>query len=260
MLRKNKATGKIWGIGAVSIMVGLLILLLMLPCLLYAQDESGDNSNLNPTVKDKGFWDLLKAGGFVGWLIVLLSVVSLALIIQDFTTITRDKLCPPELVAELEALVDEGQYEEALAVCSGNPNFFTNIIGNALAKASEGYEAMVGSMEEAGEVETNKLNMKIGYLSLLGSIAPMMGLLGTVTGMIGAFTVIEKEVSPSPATLAKGVYEALVTTCEGLFVAIPVLAAFFVIKNKGGQLIIEIGIICGEFIGKFKNLQPAEKT
>jgi hypothetical protein len=81
MLRKSKATGKIWGIGAVSIMVGLLILLLMLPCLLYAQDESGDNSNLNPTVKDKGFWDLLKAGGFVGWLIVLLSVVSLALII-----------------------------------------------------------------------------------------------------------------------------------------------------------------------------------
>lgn len=225
--------------------------------LLYAQDDEGETKKSEGG--GTGFWDLIKAGGFVGAIIILVSFVGVGLIIEHIVNIKREKLCPPELVAELEALVDEGQYEDAIALCSANPNFFCNIIGASLTKVDQGYEEMVKAMEEAGEENANKLNIHISYLSLLGSLAPMLGLLGTVTGMISAFGVIKTMQSPPPSMLAKGVEEALVTTAEGLFVALPVLTAFFFFKNKTTQLIIEIGMICGEFVDKFKNIQAANK-
>jgi len=249
----NRKTGMI-------LMLVLLIGLLLVPLAIYAQD--GGDAESGETAKPSGssFWELMKAGGSVGWFIVFCSFVSLALTIENFVNIKKDKFAPPEIVAELEALVEEGQYEDAVALCSANPNFFCNVVGPALAKVELGYDEMSKAMGEAGEEQATKVNMKISYLSLLGSVAPMLGLLGTVTGMITAFGVIKTMQSPPPSMLAKGVEEALVTTAQGLFVAIPTLTVFFVIKNKTTQLIIEMGMICGEFIDKFKNTQVSEKA
>lgn len=226
---------------------GIIIMVLIfvaMPLLVFAEDDE--------LAGDKSLWDLVKAGGIVGFVIIILSVVTMALTIEHSVNIKRDKLCPPDVVAELESLVEEGQYEEAMNLCSVNPNFFCNIIGASLSKVNEGYDEMVKIMEETGEEEANKLNQKISYISLIGNVAPMMGLLGTVMGMINAFTIIEQAGSPSPRDLAKGIYEALVTTCMGLIVAIPALSIFFFFKNKVTQFIIEIGMICGEFLEKFK--------
>ena len=240
--------------------IGLIILvavLLVLPALAYATGTGGEAPA--PTEGgEKTLWDMLKAGGTVGWLIMILSVVGLGLAIEHTVNIRNVKLCPPELVAELEGMVEEGQYEEALSLCQANPTLFSNIIGAALSKVSGGYDEMVKAMEEAGEEEAIKLNQKISYMNLIGLMAPMLGLLGTVTGMIRAFTVIEQLKSPSPALLAKGVYEALVTTCMGLVVAIPALGAYFFFKNKVTKMIVEVGILCGEFIDKFKPQQQSE--
>ncbi len=229
----------------IILLIGLtMVLSLGLPDLLYAQDGG--------TGESKSLWDLIGAGGLVGWVIIICSVIALGLTIEHLINLKRDKLCPPDVVAELEALVDEGQYDDALALAQANPNFFTNIIGAALVKANEGYEEMTKAMEEAGEEESLKLQQKISYLNLIGMVTPMLGLLGTVLGMIGAFSVIEQLKSPSPAMLAKGIYEALVTTCMGLIVAIPALSVYFFFKNKITRFVIETGILCGEFIVRFK--------
>ncbi|MBI4833261.1 MAG: MotA/TolQ/ExbB proton channel family protein [Planctomycetes bacterium] len=239
-------------------LVGIILVLLFMPIIALAQDEGEGDGEKKQAEGDGGFMGLIKAGGAVGHFIIFLSFVSLALVIEHFVNIKRDKFCPPEIVAEMEALVDEGQYEDAIALCSANPCFFTNVVGAALAKVEGGFGEMEKAMGEAGENEANKVNQHISYLSLLGSIAPMLGLTGTVTGMISAFGVIKTMQSPPPSMLAKGVEEALVTTAEGLFVAMPVLASYFFFKNKVTALLIEMGMICGEFLDKFKGMEPAK--
>jgi biopolymer transport protein ExbB len=236
---------------AVIVAVTTIIAIFGVCYLAYGQDSVTDAQPTGQT-KKKTFWDLLKAGATVGWGIILTSVIGVALAIEHFVNIRRDKLAPPDTVGELEALIDEGQYDEALSLCESERTFLTNCMGAALAKVNDGPEAMKNALETVGEEEAFKLNQKISYLSLIGNVAPMLGLLGTVTGMIGAFTIIEQVAAPSPALLARGVYEALVTTCQGLVVSIPILSVYFYFKNKVTRLIIEMGIISGELLGRVK--------
>ncbi|MBI5779936.1 MAG: MotA/TolQ/ExbB proton channel family protein [Planctomycetes bacterium] len=239
--------------GQAAIIVTILLVTLFISAVgfnyIYAQDGGDKKAG-----GESGFMELVKAGSWVGHFIILCSIAGMGFVIEHIVNIKRDKLCPPDVVAELEALVEEGRYEEAVTLCSANPNFFCNIVGAALSKVNEGYDSMVEAMGTAGEEEAAKLNMKISYISLIGNIAPMLGLTGTVTGMIAAFGIIKKTTSPSPAMLAQGVEEALVTTAEGLFVSMPLMTAFFLFKNKVTMYIIEIGIMAGEFVDKFKNL------
>lgn len=209
--------------------------------------------------KEKTLWDLLLAGGFVGWLIMGLSVAGLALIIEHVLSIRRETLCPPGLVKDLKNLLQEDNVEAALTLCKADKGFLGAVMGAALEKAAGGPEEMKAAMAEVGEEEAFKLNMKISYLSLIGNVAPMLGLLGTVTGMIKSFGTIEREANPTPALLAKGVYEALVTTAQGLFVAIPILAVYFFYKNRVTKLVIEIGIVAGALLERFKAPHPKRK-
>jgi biopolymer transport protein ExbB len=207
----------------------------------------------------KSLWQLLQAGGAVGWLIVLCSFVGVALIIEHFVNIKREKLCPPEIVGELEVLMEEKQYEDALTICEANSAFFPFVMASALAKAEDGVEAMKKAASDAGEEAAFKLFQKIGWLNLLGQVAPMLGLLGTVTGMIGAFQIIAATANPTPAQLATGVYEALVTTCEGLIVAIPVLCFYFFFKNRVTALVLELSMLANELL-ETKIKEEPQKT
>jgi biopolymer transport protein ExbB len=101
---------------------------------------------------------------------------------------------------------------------------------------------MIGSLELAAAEETFRLQSKISYLSLLGNIAPLLGLLGTVTGMISSFQVIETLKAPTPKDLAGGVYESLVNTTMGLFIAIVFLVLYFIFKNKVTKLCLALNV------------------
>lgn len=222
-----------------------LLLLLAVGTLAWAAEAK-------PLPKEKTLWDLLLAGGLVGWLIMGLSVAGLALIIEHVLSIRRESLCPPGLVKDLRNLLSKDDVDGALALCKADKGFLANVVGAALEKVAGGPDEMKNAMAEVGEEEAFKLNMKISYLSLIGNVAPMLGLLGTVTGMIKSFGEIERNPNPTPADLAKGVYEALVTTAQGLFVAIPILAVYFYYKNRVTKLIIEIGIVAGALLERFK--------
>ena len=110
----------------------------------------------------------------------------------------------------------------------------------ALGRAAGGYDGAIKGMEETATVESFRLNAKISYLSLVGNIGPLLGLLGTVTGMITSFQKIEQIKAPTPGDLAHGVYESLVNTTIGLFIAIIFLTAYFVMKNKVSDLTLRI--------------------
>ena len=196
---------------------------------------------------------IIMGGGVIGWAIILLSIVSLALAIEHFVTIRRDKLVPPELIDEVEALFEEEEYQEALELCESEPNFLTNILSAGLPKINAGFEAMEKAMDEVAEEEAIKLHQKVGWLSLIGNIAPMMGLFGTVYGMIGAFNEITRlGQAVQPQDLSKGISTALITTLFGLFVAMPSLFFFFVFRNKVIKVSLEITAIADDLVERFR--------
>ena len=201
----------------------------------------------------KSLGDIIVGGGIIGWVIILLSIISLALAIEHFVTIRRDKLVAPELIDEIEALFEEEEYQEALELCENEPNFLTNILSAGLPKINAGFEAMEKAMDEVAEEETIKLHQKIGWLSLIGNIAPMMGLFGTVLGMIGAFNEITRlGANVTPKDLSAGISTALITTLFGLFVAMPSLFFFFLFRNKVIKVSLEITAIAADLVERFR--------
>lgn len=202
---------------------------------------------------NKSLGDIIVGGGIIGWVIILLSIISLALAIEHFVTIRRDKLVPPELIDEIEALFEEEEYQEALELCENEPNFLTNVLSAGLPKINAGFDAMEKAMDEVAEEETIKLHQKIGWLSLIGNIAPMMGLFGTVLGMIGAFNEITRlGANVTPKDLSAGISTALITTLFGLFVAMPALFFFFLFRNKVIKVSLEITAIAADLVERFR--------
>jgi biopolymer transport protein ExbB len=207
-----------------------------------ALQEAGGHGNT------KSWLELFETTGPVGYLMVACSVAGTTLVIEHMVSLRREKLAPAELAGELEALINEEEYDQAITICDENPGYMANIIGSALRMRDAGYQEMIAGLEAAANEETFKLNTKISYLSLIGNVAPLLGLLGTVTGMISSFQVIETLKAPTPGDLAKGVYESLVNTTMGLFIAILFLTIYFFFKNKVSKMCLSINLQCVDML------------
>ena len=209
-----------------------------------AEDAPGSSLSVGKLIADSGPF---------GWAIILLSVVALALVIENYVSLKRDKLAPPELIDEIQALFDEDQFQEAMELCENEPSFLTRVAGAGIAKIGHSFEVIEKSIEEMGDEEAVKLHQKIGWLSLISNVAPMMGLLGTVSGMVLAFNTIEASGGQAnPAELAGGISQALLTTLFGLMVAIPVTACFAYMRNNLIRSVIEVGAIVEDLFERFR--------
>ena len=221
---------------------------LVLATSLFAQ---GEGEEAQPSFLAEVF-DYDKAGP-IGYLIMLMSVVAVALIIENFMTIKREKLSPPDLLDELEALFDGENFQDAVELCEQEKNYLTNVVGAGLSKLGHSFETMQTSLREMQTEESVKLFQKIGWLSLISAIAPMMGLVGTVTGMFVTFGKIASSGgNVSPSVLAGGIKMALITTMLGLSVAIPVGIAFFTLRNRVIRTSTEINAITEDLFERFR--------
>ncbi len=191
--------------------------------------------------------------GLVGYIIVVMSVVSLALVIENFVSIKREKLAPPELIDELGALFDEENFQEAVELCENEKFYLTRCVGAGLSKLGHPFETMQATIREMETEESTKLFQKVGWLSLMSATAPMMGLFGTVTGMFVTFgTIASAGGSVSPAVLAKGIKMALITTIFGLTVAMPVGVFFFILRNRVVRMSTEVNAIAEDLFERFR--------
>ena len=201
----------------------------------------------------KSMFDYVVASGFVGWVIVAVSVLALAMAIEDYVALKRAKLAPPELVDELQALFDENQFQEAMELCENEPTFLTKVCGAGIAKIGHPFDVIQGALSEMGDEESVRLNQKIGWLAVNAALAPMLGLLGTVQGMILAFHQIAASGGQAtPADLAGSISIALLTTLFGLMVAIPVLACMAYLRNRMVRSILEVGAIVSDLFERFR--------
>ncbi len=186
-------------------------------------------------------------GVLVVGLILILSVVATYYIIEHAITITHGKLMPEHVLSDLEQHISRGEIIQAIDICHRKENYSlaTEVILSGLERfqSSEfGFAEYRSAVEEAGEDHTGKLYRKTEILNVIGSISPMLGLTGTVLGMIEAFnTIASRDGMARPEELAGGIGQALITTLLGLVVAIPTMVAFSFFRNKIDSLVAEAG-------------------
>ncbi|HBF23537.1 MAG TPA: hypothetical protein DDW23_06975 [Planctomycetes bacterium] len=200
-----------------------------------------------------GIGDAINNAGVIGYLIIAMSIVAGTLIAEHFITIKREKLAPPETIDEVDELIREGNIQEALDLCEEEANFFTNIVAAGLRKVGTPFAAIEKAIEEMEDEEAVKLHQKIGWLSLIAGIGPMMGLFGTVTGMVGAFaTIADAKGGVEPSDFAGDISMALMTTVLGLTVAIPTTAFYAFFRNKVTMVSLEVGAIVEDMFERFR--------
>lgn len=195
---------------------------------------------------------LIEAGGTIGWIIMFLSVALIALIIEHLLKIRRSTLMPVQLAEEVHRLISQGNFKQAEQQCKLQPSFLSYVLGSGLAESALGYAAIEKAMEDASQQQAARLYRKLEYFTVIGTIAPMLGLLGTVWGMILAFMEFEVKANPQVSELAPGIYRALVTTLQGLCVAIPALAAYAVLRNRVDELVAETTLMAEHVFSNFK--------
>jgi len=224
----------------------LVLLILIIPAVLFAATNVTEEVGVVP--KLSLFERVFKQGGVFMYLILLLSIGMVYLIVDSFLVIRVKKLMPPEVVAKLKETMHGNSIEEAEKVCEENSCALTRIVGAGLRVMKRGKVAMEEALGEHGAREVSSLRTRVSYLNTIATIAPMLGLLGTVSGMIRAFGTIGMVGMGKASLLADAISEALLTTAGGLIVAIPAMAIFFFLRDRVNSIMVTVEDTVGELI------------
>lgn len=218
---------------------------------------SGDAA-VQPSAQTRSLLDLIKAGGIVGYVIILLSLAAGTLVVDSFLRVRTDKLLPPSLVTQLEQLTRQGKFNDILMLTRGNDSMLGRVVAGGISRGEMGLPAIREALQEHGARELTRLHQRIGYINLAAASAPMLGLLGTVTGMISSFNVLGMAKGAArPDELAVGISEALVTTCMGLVVALPLMFLHNHLRDRVTRIGQETAGLCERLL---RNMAVALET
>lgn len=196
--------------------------------------------------------EYIAQGGWIGMIIIVLSFVAVVMIVAQAVRVRRQALAPPEAIETLDRHLRQGGVDAAIAFCedSENDSFLTRVMGSALIRCSRspfGFLELKAALEDVGQLQVARLYRLTDGINLIASIAPMLGLLGTVVGMVGAFDAIQAADGPvRPDALAGSISQALITTVLGLIVAIPCTAAYTYLRTRIDTLVDEVGDVIEE--------------
>lgn len=215
----------------------------------------GGTPDAAPPRKRALWWILESLGWFYSTVFLSLSFTLVALFVMNLLCARRENVVPVALVEGFEAHLNEKRYQEAYEMAKSDESFLGQVLSAGLAKLSAGYDQAIEAMQEVGEDENMKLEHRLSYMGLIGSISPMIGLLGTVHGMISAFSKIAvRGAAVQPQELADGISTALFTTLVGLMIAIPAIAAYNILRNRVQRLVLEVGILSEGLMGRFSTV------
>lgn len=182
---------------------------------------------------------VIKGGPFM-YPILLCSVLSLAIFLERLWVLRRKMIIPKDFISQVEELVGRDKVEDAVFLCHGSSSTIARIFLAGLKNTGRGMWLIKESIEEKGRREGILLERNIGALLTIANLSPLLGLLGTVSGMIKSFNTISTYNVSSTAPLAGGIAEALITTATGLLVAIPTLVVYRFLVDKAQMLIFQM--------------------
>lgn len=203
------------------------------------------------------FWIVLTGSGALGF-ILWMSLFSaggayIYLVVQLSILIRPSKIMPQPLIDSVEASMKEGDVVKALQFCDDDPTPMASILSAGFSHVEGGFEVVEEAVATASDLEVERLNQRLSWLSVVGNIAPQLGLLGTVQGMILAFGSLASG-SPDVGLLSMNISQALWTTAGGLTVAIPSVITFYAFRNKSNRIILRMEALTMELIKDLRNV------
>lgn len=184
--------------------------------------------------------EFLRQGGPVMWPLSFCSIVAVAIIVERLINLRPAKVLPEDEIEHLGSLIDGGLLEQAEDYCERRPGPLTNIVGAALEVRMEPPEGIRQVVVDQGRQEVPRLQKYLGVLGTIASVTPLLGLLGTVLGMIEVFQIVSSQGVGQADSLAGGISQAMITTAAGLTIAIPTLVAYNAFSDRVNALILEM--------------------
>ena len=189
-------------------------------------------------------WDVIQRGGPIRYLIILCSVLAVAVVLERLYNLYRAKINTKEFMTDVATRLKRNKIMEAIDMCNSTPGPIAQIMKAGILKHDRPRSEIREAIEDAGVHEVPRLEKNLGVLATIAHISPLLGLLGTVTGMVRAFQVIQEKATSlypvNPGDLAGGIWEALITTVAGLSVAIPTFVAYNYLVSRVDGFVLDM--------------------
>ena len=200
-----------------------------------------------------------KAGPLI-WPLALCSLVAATIIIERMIALRRSRILPREIIEVVESVRPARDLSVAIEVCRRNPGVLSNIMRTGLEQAEQPWEVMRDAVLDVGRLETTLLERHLVWLQTIAQAAPLLGLLGTVLGMIKVFAAISLSGLGDPKALSEGISEAMITTAVGLGIGIPTLIAYNLLAAKSEGLITSIEAYASRLVARLRERVPGEEA
>lgn len=209
-----------------------------------------------------GFFHVIGSSGPLGvilWLVLFGAAGGYVYFAVDCgITIKTEKILPQSLIDNVTAAMAEGDVLKALQNCENDPGPLANVLTAGFSHVEEGFEVIQEAVATAADLETEKLMQKITWLSVTANLAPMLGLLGTVQGMIAAFSTLARG-APDVGVLAQNIGQALYTTAGGLTIAVPAVTTYYIFRNACNKIVLRMEALTMEMIKDLRNVEVVEE-
>ena len=203
-------------------------------------------------------WELVRAGGPFMAPIILCSIAAVGILLERLWTLQRKRVLPEELIKKLSSFAESGQVSPKFIEALEKNSPLGRVLAAALANRDRGREIMMERVQDTGRHVVHELERFLNTLGTIASISPLLGLLGTVTGIIRAFNAVMLGGMGDPRMLAGGISEALITTAGGLAVAIPSFIAYRYLRGKVERIVIDMEKIAVKFADSLGATPQAE--
>lgn len=213
----------------------------------------GQDTEEGGAITGKGLFGMFQRGGILMWPILLCSIVALAFILERTIGLRASAVFPGKVLLDVKSLVGEGKIDEAVDACDKSRSPFGRLLHACLSRSdASGYE-MESALEEAGSRVLYDMRSNARPLGIIADVSPLLGLMGTVLGMIKAFEVVAKTGALGRAELlAQGIAEALLTTAFGLAVAVPAMIFYHFFRGKADGLLREMEDACIDIVNDLR--------
>jgi len=215
--------------------------------------------------EEMSFWNVIKHSGWFGMLIWIMligcSIASVALTVDSFINIREKKIAPQELVEAVRAAMSQGDLMKAVQQCEERPGPLSHVLSAGFSNVKEGYEVIQDSVSVAADLESEKMLQRVTYLSVISNTTPMLGLIGTVQGMIYAFFNLGTQAAGAAqqAMLAVNISHGLWATAVGLGTAVPATIFYYFFKNKAMRIILGMEALTLDLIKSLRNVEVVEE-
>lgn len=213
------------------------------------------------SVENMNFWTIITRAGWFGvviWIgLIVASMISVALIVDSYLTIRESKISPPALVQQVREAMEQGDIMKAVQQCDATPTPLSRILRAGFSNVEEGFEVVQDAVGVAADMESERLLQRVTYLSVISNTTPMLGLIGTVQGMIFAFFTLgtKQAGAAQQAMLAINISHGLWATAIGLGTAVPATIFFFYFKNRATRLILNMEAMTLDLIKALRNVE-----